>query len=128
MRKVVLPFAVALLGFAALPINALAQGNDSRIDVASLLTRPSIQDYPFPDNRVRDDVNRLNWEVRRVRLQIRASGGGGRRIRYQFDRVMRATEELNDAFRRGTLTRREIRSRAQRIRFRLEPIQRELRR
>lgn len=127
MRKVVLPFAVALLGFAALPINALAQGNDSRIDVASLLTRPSIQDYPFPDNRVRDDVNRLNWEVRRMRLQIRASGGGGRRIRHQFDRVS-ATEELNDAFRRGTLTRREIRSRAQRIRFRLEPIQRELRR
>ncbi|MBA2622598.1 MAG: hypothetical protein H0U88_03120 [Chthoniobacterales bacterium] len=64
--------------------------------------------------------------MRRVRLQIREFGGG-RRLLYEFERVARASDQLNYAFRRGTLSRREIRSRIQRVRYELDRVRQELR-
>ena len=126
MKKVLL--SLLLVGFAAMPDNALAQRYDPRIDVPGTIAQPAPRDYrPNRDERAGSDLDELNRDVRRTRLQIRASGGGGRRIRNHFDRAVRATEQLKVALRRGTLNPREARSRAQRIQSDLHQIQQELR-
>ncbi len=124
MKKLILPLSLVLLGFAALTNNASAQRYDTRIDVPRLVAQPSIR--VARDNRVADELDDLNRAVRRVRLQIREFGGG-RRLRYEFERVARASDQLNYAFRRGTLSRREIRSRIQRVRYELDRVRQELR-
>jgi hypothetical protein len=69
----------------------------------------------------------LNREVREVRAAIGDSRHAGQRIRDRFHRVLRATDNLNDQFRRGSIRGSEVRRRADEIRGDLENIRRDLR-
>lgn len=77
-----------------------------------------------PD-RSRYEIERLNGEVRQVRLEI--GNSGDRRIRYMFSRVVRATDRLTYEARRGDMRGWEVRRRAEEIRSDLYRVQRELR-
>jgi hypothetical protein len=73
------------------------------------------------------DLNRLNYEVRLVRDEIRAAGGGGPRVRAMYRDVLRGTDRLNANFERQSRPPWEIRRRADELRGQLNFIRRELR-
>jgi hypothetical protein len=73
------------------------------------------------------DLNRLNNEVRLVREEIRAAGGGGPRVRAMYRDVLRGTDRLNANFERQSRPPWEIRRRADELRGQLNFIRRELR-
>ena len=107
---------------------------DRRVDVARVAADEARAYRPDQDywnrgdgyRRAAYDLERLNREVRAVRLEI---GDSRRRhIRDRFHRVVRATEYLNAQFRRGNIRSWEVRRRADEIRGELEPIRRQLRR
>ena len=77
------------------------------------------------DGRSRAEVERLNREVRLVRLEI--GNSRDRRIRSMFDRVVRATDRLTYQARGGNMRGWEVRRRADDIRAELYRVQRELR-
>ncbi|MBA2269361.1 MAG: hypothetical protein H0W20_02035 [Chthoniobacterales bacterium] len=126
MKKIARSLSLIAVGLAGFTANASAQRPyDDRPSIS--IPVPRVVAREIRDNRVARELDELNYEVRRVRLEIRAAGGGGRRIRYEFHRVVRATDRLNAGFRRGVYGRREVRVRAQQIRAELYRIQRDLR-
>ncbi len=125
MKKIALSLSLIAVGLTGFTAAASAQRYDDRPSIS--IPVPRVVAREIRGNRVARELDELNYEVRRVRLEIRAAGGGGRRIRYEFDRVVRATDQLNAGFRRGVYGRREVRVRAQQIRAELYRIQRDLR-
>ena len=145
MKKLILPLTLTLLGFAGIASTASAQRYDDRVDgryedrVDGRYEGPRISvdlggrdrgdrgDWGNRGGRTAADLARLNREVRIVREEIRDAGGGGRRVRAQYSEVLRATERLNAAYRRGIARGWEIRRGADDVRERLSLIRRELR-
>ncbi|HEX8618665.1 MAG TPA: hypothetical protein VF911_13865 [Thermoanaerobaculia bacterium] len=130
MKKLILPLTIALLGFAGFANTASAQRYDER-DVEANYDGPRVS---IDLGRGRDrggraayDLDRLNREVRIMREEIRAAGGGGRRVRAMYSQVLRSTDRLNFEYRRGVIRGWEVRRRADDIRGRLSVIRRELR-
>lgn len=129
MKKLILLGSfVVLVGTAA---QVSAQKYDSRVDVSRLANEES---RTFRGDRDRDrdgsaaaNLERLNREVRQVRNAIGDSRRGMGRIRERFHRVVRATDFLNDQFRRGRIRGWEVRRRADAIRADLDDIRRDLR-
>jgi len=121
MEKLILPLTIAVLGCAAFTDTASAQ----RIVVESPVARALVGGPR--DGRLANDLARLNAEVRQVRYEIRTSGIRGRRIRYDFDRVTRATERLNYEFERRLSDRFVLRRRIGQVRAELYRIRMELR-
>ena len=73
------------------------------------------------------DLQRLNYEVRQMREEIRAAGGGGPRVRAMYRDVLRGTDRLNANFEERSRPPWEIRRRADELRGQLNVIRRELR-
>jgi hypothetical protein len=115
--------AIALLGTGALAPQASAQWPSAgRTEVVVAQSRGGGR-----DGRVRQELDRLNRDVRRVREEIRRRGAS-RRTQRNFNYVARMTVSLNEHYRRGRLSSWEIRHRTQDIRTRLSRIEWELRR
>ncbi len=125
MKKLIVSFSVVLLGLTAFASTASAQRIEARIDGPAIVVERGRGGYR--DGRLANDIERLNREVRRTREDIRLAGGGGRRIRAEFQRVNIATSRLNEQFRRGIGERWELRRRADQIRVELDRIQQRLR-
>lgn len=128
MKKLTLALSLALLASASLATKASAQRYDTRIDVPGVIRVERGDDRRFRgdwEGRTRRDLDRLNYEVRQVRLEI----GNLRdwRIRERFHRVRREADRLNYAFERRVMPGWEIRRRADEIRLDLNWIRRELR-
>ena len=144
MKKLILPFSLALLGCAGFASNSEAQRYDKRVDVAEQARANSrTQAYGRDDRedryegreddrrgggsgRLRLEADRLRADVRRVREEMRLSGGGGRRMRARFDRVVRASEQISYEVRRGGNPWR-VRRHIEETRSELYRLQRELR-
>jgi len=122
MKKLILPLSLVVLGLTAMTPIASAQ----RYEATVRAPQPAIVVTRGVPGRAAADLDRLNRQVREVRHEIRALGGG-RRIRYQFERVVRATDFLNSEFRRGNMRGRELRLRADEVRAELNRIRRDLR-
>jgi hypothetical protein len=135
MKKQILSFSLVLLALTAM---ASAQGNDRRVDAARVTAnegrsqRPDQNSWNRPDTqsdrRAAHELDRLNRDVRAVRVAIRNSRHVGSRTRDRFRRVVRATDFLNQQFRRGNIRGWEVRRRADEIRRDLDRIRWELRR
>ena len=126
MKKIALSLSLIAVGLTAFTSTASAQRYYN--DRPSIGLRvPRVVAREFRDHRVSRELDELSHEVRRVRQEIRYAGGGGRRIRSQFDRVIRATDQLNVGYRRGVYGPGEVRMRIQQIRRELYRIERELR-
>jgi hypothetical protein len=127
MKKLTIALSLALLASAGFATNVTAQRYDPRIDVA----RSANPDYDRGfrggdwEGRTRRDLDRLNYEVRQVRLEIGNTRDG--RIRERFHRVRRAADRLNYAFERRMVRGWEVRREADEIRAELNWIRRELR-
>ena len=137
MKKQILSFSLTLLALTAIAGNSSAQGYDQRVDAARAAADEGRSNRPDRDDwnrgggrgnrRAAYDLDRLTREVRAVRVEIGDSRRVGRRVRDRFRRVLRATDYLNDQFRRGELRGWEVRRRADEIRAELERIRFELR-
>lgn len=135
MKKIILPFSLILLGLGANFVSAAPDSYDRRVDVSRLAADESQayrgersgRDEDWRDRRAGDDLARLNREVRQVRSLIGDSRRVGQRVRDRFHRVMRATDYLNDQFRRGGMRGGEIHRRADAIRADLDGIRRDMR-
>lgn len=125
MKRSATYLALVLLGVGGFATGASAQRYYDRPAIA--IEVPGVRVREGRGERAAFELDRLNRDVRQVRHEIREYGGGGRRIRYKFDRVIRATDQLNYGFRRGVYRPREVRYRAEEIRQELREIQRELR-
>ena len=125
MKKIAISLSLVALCLTGLTTTASAQRYDDRPGISIPVPRPIAR--AIRDNRAERELEKLNIEIRRVRQEIRVAGGGGRRIRYDFDRVIRAADQLNAGFRRGVYGPREVRGRIQQIRGELYRIQRDLR-
>jgi Ni/Co efflux regulator RcnB len=138
MKKLILPLTLALLGFAGFANTASAQRYPER-EVEGAYDGPRVsvdldrgRDWDRDRDRDRGgrsayDLDRLNREVRIMREEIRAAGGGGRRVRAMYSQVLRSTDRLNFEYRRGAIRGWEVRRRGDEIRSRLSVIRRELR-
>jgi hypothetical protein len=135
MKKQILSFSFAVFGLTAMQGNASAQDHDRRVDAARAAVDEGRAYRPDQDHWNRGDgerraayeLDRLNREVRAVRLEIGDSRRAGQRIRDRFHRVKRATDNLNYQFRSGNLRHWEVRRRTDEIRGDLQRIRRELR-
>ena len=130
MKKLTFALSLALLASAGFATNADAQRYDPRIDVRATVNPGREFDRDIRgggdwEGRTRRDLDRLNYEVRQVRVEIGNSRNG--RIRERFSRVRRATDRLNYAFERRIMRGWEIRQRADAIRAELNDIRRDLR-
>lgn len=125
MKRSATYLALVLLGVGGFATGASAQRYYDRPAISVEL--PGVRAYSRRDDRAARELSRLTRDVRQVRHEIREYGGGGRRIRAKFDRVVRATDQLNYGFRRGVYRPREVWYRAEQIRSELREIQRELR-
>ena len=127
MKKLTLALSLALLASAGFATNVTAQRYDPRIDVARAVDPDYDRGFRRGDweGRTRRDLDRLNYEVRQVRIEIGNLRDG--RIRERFHRVRRATDRLNYAFERRAIRGWEARQRADEIRAELNWIRRELR-
>ncbi len=134
MKKLTLALSLALLASAGLSTTATAQRYDARIEVPGVVNvdreygRGGRGDWGGRGEwggRTRRDLDRLNYEVRQVRMEIGNLRDG--RIRERFYRVRRATDRLNYAFEERAMPGWEIRRRADDIRDQLDWIRRELR-
>ena len=134
MKKTILSFSLALLGLTATFRNASAQEYDRRVDVARIAVEEnrtyyrgdSNRDWDRRGSRAAQDLERLNREVRQVRAVINFRGVS-LRTRDRFRRVLRATDYLNEQFRRGNLRGPEVRRRADVLRAELDRVRFELR-
>jgi len=127
MKKLTLALSLALLASAGVAHNANAQRYDARIDVPAVINVER-GDRGFRgdgEGRTRRDLDRLNYEVRQVRMEIGNLRDG--RIRARFHRVRSAADRLNYAFDRRIMRGWEIRRRADEIRSELDSIRGELR-
>lgn len=125
MKKIAISLSLVALGLTGFTATASAQRYNDRPGISVQVPRPVAR--AIRDNRAERELDQLNLEIRRVRQQIRVAGGGGRRIRAEFDRVIRAADQLNAGFRRGVYRPRQVRGRVQQIRGELNRIQRDLR-
>ena len=129
MKKLTLALALAISACAGFAPNATAQRYDPRIDIRANIDPERGFDRNFRggdwEGRTRRDLDRLNYEVRQLRVEI----GGFRhpRIRARYQRVRSATDRLNYAFDRRIMRGWEIRQRADEIRAEIHAIRRELR-
>lgn len=73
------------------------------------------------------ELQHLNRELQRTREDMRMSGFVDRRIRWRFQRIARASADLNAGYRRGVYRPREVWSQAQQLRSELREIRRSLR-
>ena len=126
MKKLLLSLSIAAIGLSGFAASASAQRYQERL-VEARIDGPRISIGRGRDGRTAEDLRRLNREVQIVRHEIRSAGLAGRRVRGDFFRVMRATERLNEQYRRGDARGWEIRRRADGIRSELHQIRRELR-
>lgn len=131
MNKFTFPLSIASLLTAVAVNTASAQRYDDRATISVPIPGVRIEERGRDDRdgrgegRAGYEIERLRGEVRQVRLEI--GGSQDRRIRYQFSRVLRATEQLNSEYRRGTIRGWEVRRRAEEIRADLYRVQREVR-
>ncbi len=128
MKKLTLALSLALLALAAVAPNASGQRYDARIDVPAVVRiEPGYGRGPRGDweGRTRRDLDRLNYELRQVRMEIRDLRDW--RIRERFQRVRRRVDRLNYAFESREMPGWEIRRRADEVRYDLDLIRRELR-
>jgi hypothetical protein len=132
MKKLTLALSLALLASAGLTTDAMAQRYDTRIEIPGVVNIE--RDYGRGGRggrggdwagRTARDLERLNYEVRQVRMEIGDLRDG--RIRDRFRRVRRAADQLNYAFEERAMPGWEIRRRAEDIRAELNWIRRELR-
>ena len=136
MKRLTITLSAALLSLTAMAGNVSAQGYDRRVDAARVAVAEGRAYRSERDNwnrgdgdrRASQDLDRLNREVREVRVAIGDSHRTGQRIRDRFRRVLTATEHLNARFRRGDIRGWEVRRRADEIRGDLERVRRDLRR
>jgi hypothetical protein len=119
MKKLALFLTVAAAGLTMFASDAAAQ----RIVVQTPGARLGLGG----DRRVGYDLDRLNREVRQVRFEIRSFRGEGRRIRWRFDRVLRATDRLNYEYDRRLAPPWQIRRRIEQVRGELYEIREDLR-
>ena len=132
MKRLKLTTSTLLLALTALAGTASAQNTERRVDAARVAAeegrsyRHDSDDWRHGDRRTAYIIDRLNREVREVRLEI--GNYRGRYIRDRFHRVVTATQYLNQQFRRGELRGWEARRRADEIGDELERVRREFRR
>jgi hypothetical protein len=140
MKTLTITLAAALFSSAALAPNASAQwpraGGRTEV-VIERGERFERGDYRERDSegwrggrrdaRVGFEIERLYRDVLEVREEIRMAGGGGRRIRAQFHRVIRPTEILREQYRRGAISGWEARRMVEELRSDLWQVRRELR-
>jgi hypothetical protein len=149
MKTLTITLAAALLGSAALAPNASAQWPRSGGRTEIIVERGERyerdgydrdgydRDGEFRgrgdwrggrrDARIGFEIERLYRDVLDVREEIRNMGGGGRRIRAQFHRVIRPTEILRERYRRGAISGWEARRMVEELRSDLWQVRRELR-
>jgi hypothetical protein len=154
MKKLILSLSIVAAGFTGFASTASAQryaepAIEARVDGPRIsIGRPGGREYDRGYDRgydgydrergdergwgrgrgaVAQDLNRLNYEVRLVREEIRAAGGGGPRVRAMYRDVLRGTDRLNAQFERRSRAPWEIRRRADELRGYLNLIRRELR-
>lgn len=128
MNKFTFSLSIASLLTAVAVNTASAQRYDDRATISVPIPGVRIEERGRDgrgEARAGYEIERLRGEVRQVRLEI--GGSQDRRIRYQFSRVLRATEQLNSEYRRGTIRGWEVRRRAEEIRADLYRVQREVR-
>ncbi len=140
MKNLILSVSIAAVAFTGLASNVSAQRYDDRYNdryddpvIEARIDGPRISigrgdDRGWGRGRgaIAQDLNRLNREVRFMRDEIRAAGGGPR-IWAMFRDVARSTERLNAHFERRSRAPWEIRRRAEELRAQLNVIRRELR-
>jgi hypothetical protein len=151
MKTLTITLAAALLGSAALAPNASAQWPRSGGYTEVVIERGARSDrgnyydreYDHRDGdgwrgrnddwrggrraRIGFEIERLYREVLDVREEIRNAGGGGRRMRAQFHRVIRPTEILRERYRRGQISGWEAQEMVEDLRADLWRVRRELR-
>ena len=73
------------------------------------------------------ELDRLNRELQQVRFELRTYRGRVPRIRYRFDRVLRAADRVNYQYNRRLVPAFEIRRRVEQLRAELYAIREDLR-
>lgn len=141
MKKLILSLSILAAGFTGFASTASAQRYDEPV-IEARVEGPRISigrgddrgDYRGDERgwgrgrgQIAQDLNRLNHEVRQMREEIRAAGGGGPRVRAMYRDVLRGTDRLNANFQRRSRPPYEIRRRADELRGQLNVIRRELR-
>jgi hypothetical protein len=99
MKKAALSLTIAALGLTAFATSASAQRYDERTTVSIPVPSVVVRDGRGGDRRAGYDLERLNQEVRRLRPRVFGFGGG--RMRYEFARISRAADQLNNRYQRG---------------------------
>ena len=120
MKKLALYLTVAAAGLTMFASDASAQ----RIVVETPGARLGIG--PGGDRRIGYDLDRLNREVRQLRVEIRRHGGG-RRAWYRFERVQRSAERLNYEYDRRMSSPWQVRRRIEQVRAEIYNIREDLR-
>ena len=137
MKKLILSLSILAAGFTGFASTASAQRyaepviearvEGPRISIGRGDYRDDERGWRRGRGAIAQDLNRLNHEVRQVREEIRAAGGGGPRVRAMYRDVLRGTDRLNANFERRNRPPWEIRRRADELRGQLNVIRRELR-
>jgi hypothetical protein len=121
MKKLALILSVAAAGSTMFASDASAQ----RIVVEAPGARLGLGDRGG-DRRVGYDLDRLNREVRQLRVEIRRYEGGRRAV-YRFERVQRAAERLSYEYDRRMSSPWQTRRRIEQVRAEISDIREDLR-